>query len=85
MLVLLPLHLTRPLRALSLRMGNVRGQDFREGRAMPQVAAPACVPSEVMQLHQSFAELMQFLEAQFRRVRNQERLRRELLACIHAT
>lgn len=81
-LILLFAQLARPLRSLSNSMAILRKRGFKDSDALHLPALPGWASSEVMQLHQSFSELMQFLSAQFKQIKDEERLRRELLSHI---
>lgn len=80
--ILLFAQLARPLRSLSTAMTKLRQRGFKDAAALPLAALPGWASSEVVQLHQSFSELMHSLSVQFNQIKDEERLRRELLSHI---
>jgi signal transduction histidine kinase len=81
-LLILFAKLARPLSSLNQSMARLRRDGFKHSEALTLQPLPAWASVEVVQLHQSFAELMQFLAAQFKQIKDEERLRRELLSHI---
>lgn len=85
MLIILFAQLARPLRSLSNTMERLRLKNFKDADNIPAKTLPELsgwASSEVVQLHQSFTQLMQSLGEQFSQIKDDARLRRELLSHI---
>jgi signal transduction histidine kinase len=81
-LIILFALLIRPLHSLSKMMERIREHKFKETETIQLQSLPGWASSEVVQLHQSFSELMNFIRVQFKQIGDEERLRRELLSHI---
>jgi signal transduction histidine kinase len=81
-LLILFAKLTRPLRSLNKTMAHLRSNDFKHSDNVQLPRLSSWASPEVVQLHHSFDDLMKVVTAQFKQIKDEERLRRELLSHI---
>lgn len=75
-------QLANPVRKLNEAMNRIRQQQFRQSTSTILPPQTVWASSEVRQLQNSFEELLLSLAAQFHRIENEEKLRRDLLSHI---